>query len=240
MTTYKATSDQWAYQDHWAKEDGDAACLLELRSRVEQLEANTKQWRTDHLRLANTCASLAPDRLSFFDALLPDDEDSQPTPNSLPIRSSLVERVHSCIVGEPECILELRARVETLEGAAHKHIVETSANILALASRVESLEAAERPASKVYEISKPLKLTAKQQKELNALLQPNSKPTPNPSQIRSSLVERVQAAINDVEFPHSNDEARAAIHEVAMWMTSNPDVYFPPALVFALEQEAER
>ncbi len=103
MTTYKATSDQWAYQKHWAKEDGDAACLLELRSRVEQLEANTKQWRTDHLRLANTCASLAPDRLSFFDALLPDDEDSQPTPNSLPIRSSLVERVHSCIVGEPEC-----------------------------------------------------------------------------------------------------------------------------------------
>ena len=38
------------------------------------------------------------------------------------------------------CILELRARVETLEAAAHKHIVETSANILALASRVEALE----------------------------------------------------------------------------------------------------
>jgi hypothetical protein len=35
-------------------------------------------------------------------------------------------------------------------------------------------------------------------------------------------------------------EARAAIREVAVWMTSNPDVYFPPALVFALEQEAER
>ena len=99
MTTYKATSDQWAYQEHWAKEDGDAACLLELRSRVEQLEANTKQWRTDHLRLANTCASLAADRLSFFNALLPDDEDSQPTPNSLPIRSSLVDRVALAISG---------------------------------------------------------------------------------------------------------------------------------------------
>jgi hypothetical protein len=34
--------------------------------------------------------------------------------------------------------------------------------------------------------------------------------------------------------------ARAAIREVAAWMTSNPDVYFPPALVFAIEQEAER
>ena len=38
------------------------------------------------------------------------------------------------------CLLELRARVEVLEDAAQKHIVETSANILALASRVEALE----------------------------------------------------------------------------------------------------
>lgn len=97
MTTYKATSDQWAYQEHWAKEDGDAACLLELRSRVEALEANTKQWRIDHLRLANTCASLTPDRLKFFDALLPDEENSQLTPNSSPIRSSLVGRVQQAI-----------------------------------------------------------------------------------------------------------------------------------------------
>lgn len=143
MTTYKATSDRWEYQEHWAKEDGDAdaACLLELRSRVEALEANTKQWRIDHLRLANTCASLTPDRLKFFDALLPDEENSQVTPNSSPIRGSLVERV------------ERRIR--------HAHEV-------------------------------------------------------------------------------GGFQARAAIREVAAWMTSNPDVYFPPALVFALEQEAER
>jgi hypothetical protein len=138
MTTYKATSDQWAYQEHWSKEDGDAACLLELRSRVEALEANTKHWRTDHLRLANTCASLAPDRLKFFDALLPDEEDSQLTPKSFPLRNSLVGRVQQAI--------------------GHS-------------------------------------------------------------------------------YP---DDARAAIREVAAWMTGNPDVYFPPALVFALEQEVER
>ena len=73
------------------------------------------------------------------------------------------------------CILELRARVETLEAAAHKHILETNSNILALFSRVESLEAAERQASKVYQISKPLRLTAEQQAELQALLTPNYK-----------------------------------------------------------------
>jgi hypothetical protein len=74
MTDYKATTDQWAYQEHWAQEDGDAACILELRARVEALEANTKQWRSDRLRLANTCAGMAEDRLEFFGKLLPDDQ----------------------------------------------------------------------------------------------------------------------------------------------------------------------
>ena len=116
-----ATPEQWAETEQWAKHgDNSDACILELRARVEALEGNSKQWRTDHLRLANTCASLAPDRLKFFNALLSDDD--------------------------------------------------------------------------------------------------NSKPTPNPGQIGSSLVERVQDAIHDVEFPHGDDEARAAIREVAAWL----------------------
>jgi hypothetical protein len=124
-----ATPEQWADTEHWAQQHGHAqACILELRARIEQLEANTKQWRTDQLRLANTCASLAPDRLQFFNALLPDDD--------------------------------------------------------------------------------------------------NSKPTPNPGQIGSSLVERVQDAIHDVEFPHGDDEARAAIREVALWLNeASLDLY---------------
>ena len=140
----------------------------------------------------------------------------------------------------PACLLELRARVEVLENAAQKHIVETNSDIGALFRRIESLEAAERQGSKVYEISKPLKLTAKQQEELNALLRPvTSKPSPESSQIGSSLVERVGDALME-SIKDQNSMARAAILEVAAWMTSNPDVYFPPALVFALEQEAEQ
>lgn len=42
MSEFTATPDQWAYQEHWAAEDGDAACLLELRSRIEALETNAK------------------------------------------------------------------------------------------------------------------------------------------------------------------------------------------------------
>ena len=157
--------------------------------------------------------------------------------------------VRSSVVGASDaCILELRARVETLEAAAHKHIVETNSNIVALFSRVESLEAAERKASKVHQISKPLKLTPEQAQQVRDLLAPNSKPTPNSSQIRSSLVDRVALAISGIEYGLERDEeavnwaseARAAIREVAAWMTSNPDVYFPPALVFAIEQEAEQ
>jgi|688.fasta_scaffold605967_2 hypothetical protein len=101
---------------------------------------------------------------------------------------------------------------------------EYSACVLELRARIEALEAGQRPASKVYEISKPLKLTAKQQQELNALLQPvTSQPSPNSSQIGSSLVERVGAAIfEQCEKNTGNEaEARAAIREVAAWMREN-------------------
>jgi hypothetical protein len=89
---------------------------------------------------------------------------------------------------DARCLLELRARVELLEATQHAHI------------------------------------------------EGNYKPTPNPNQIRSLLVERVMTAI---ERADGDDEARAAICEVAAWMRSNPDHHFPPALVFALEHEAE-
>ena len=49
------------------------------------------------------------------------------------------------------CLLELRARVEVLEDAAQKHIVETSANILALASRVEALESTQQKPEPINE-----------------------------------------------------------------------------------------
>jgi hypothetical protein len=143
MTDYKATPEQWAQCEEFLSNPvvgASDACILELRARVEQLEANTKQWRTDHLRLANTCASLATDRLEFFNELLPEDDNSQLTPN--------------------------------------------------------------------------------------------------PSPLRSSLVERVQRAIHDVEFPHGNDEARAAIREVAAWMREQHDGDLVAATV--LEREAGR
>lgn len=136
-----------------------------------------------------------------------------------------------------EAILELRDRVQLLEDAAQKHIVETSANILALASRVEPLEAAERPASKVYEISEPLQLTPGQAQQLRDLLAPSSKPTPNSSRIGSSLVERIEDALME-SIREQGSMARAAIREIAAWLREQQDGDLVAAAV--LEQEAER
>jgi hypothetical protein len=163
------------------------------------------------------------------------------------------EWVENPVVGASDaCILELRARVKTLEAAAQKYIVETSANILALASRVEALEAAKRSASKVYEISKPLKLTPEQAQQIRDLLAPNSRPTPNSSQIKRSLLNRVALAISGVEYGLERDEeamhwaseARAAIREVAAWLIDRKrdDDWLAPfeELADLLLEEAQR
>jgi len=108
-----------------------------------------------------------------------------------------------------------------------------------LASRLEALEVAERQASKVYEINKPLQLTPEQAQQIRDLLAPNSKPTPKDRQIGSSLVERVKAVIELEDEKHywpspetsaadpvCADMARAAIREVALWLNEAPlDLY---------------
>ena len=64
---------------------------------------------------------------------------------------------------------ELLERIETLEAAAQKHIVETSANILALASRIDALESAKRQASEVLDVSDLPQLTPEQAQKLKDL-----------------------------------------------------------------------
>ena len=74
MIDNTASIKDWARVQELAESgrSPNAVCILELRARLEALEANTTNWRCDHLRLANTCASLAPDRTKFFADLMPD------------------------------------------------------------------------------------------------------------------------------------------------------------------------
>jgi hypothetical protein len=65
----------------------------------------------------------------------------------------------------------------------------------------------------------------------------DAKPTPNPSQIRSSLLDRVADALME-SVKEQGDMARAAIREVAAWLREQHDGDLVAATV--LEREAER
>jgi hypothetical protein len=108
MTDHKATSEQWA--DAGAFASGTRACILELRGRVETLERRCEVQQDRHHRLALQVGHLEYDLVRDEDdlpqqhcleAMDPPEANSQPTPNNCQIRTSLVKRVHSCIVGEP-------------------------------------------------------------------------------------------------------------------------------------------
>ena len=105
--------------------------------------------------------------------------------------------------------------------------------ILELRARVEALEAAQRPASKVYEISKPLQLTPEQAQQINDLLAPEPRRN-HPAKPDSSLVERVRKALNYPPEPY----ARAAIREVTAWLKETHG--WSDGSLMRLEQEAER
>jgi hypothetical protein len=110
---------------------------------------------------------------------------------------------------ESACLLELRARVETLDKRCEVQLMQLS----------ELQERHHRLTLQVGHLEHELVRDdddEPQQYCLEALepLEANSKPTPNPSQIRSSLVERVRKAIKH-EFDY---DARAAIREVNAWL----------------------
>jgi len=124
MANQKASARQWRQVENSQVFNATfQACVLELRDRIEDLEANTKQWRIDHLRLANTCASMAPDRIKFFASLMPGEESST---NSN--EHELLKRVHSCIVGEPECgHMQARAVIREIAAWLRDHAGGTRA-----------------------------------------------------------------------------------------------------------------
>jgi hypothetical protein len=115
--------------------------------------------------------------------------------------------------GYAACLIELHARVEALEQRCEVQLMQLSelqGRHHRLTLQVGHLE---------YELVRDDD-DEPEQHCLEAMDPPevNSKPTPNFFQIGSSLVDRVQAAIHDVEFPHGNDEARAAISEINAWL----------------------
>lgn len=152
-----------------------------------------------------------------------------------------------------DAILELRARVEALEAAQQQpELIDEEENDrrfhacmdLIRNATPEQIRAAaglpERKTSKVYDINEPLQLTPEQAQQVMDLLAPNFRPAPDSSRIGSSLVVRVNDAVNSqVDFSDDALEcSRVAIREVATWLREQHDGDLVAATV--LELEAER
>jgi hypothetical protein len=101
------------------------------------------------------------------------------------------------------CLWELKQRIEELEALQTEQNSSNHFCFDAVVRRIEALESAEN--------------YRQQDEDAERAYEPSC---------TTSLVARVQAAIHDVEFPHGNDEARAAIRVIARWLDEAPlDVY---------------
>jgi len=78
MTEYRAKHREWCEIEEWAEtsESPWDSCILELRSRIEDLEALNYDLRVQLLRMANAIAKQLPDKNKFFADLTPDREEN--------------------------------------------------------------------------------------------------------------------------------------------------------------------
>jgi hypothetical protein len=115
---YKATPEQWAHQETWVNQnDADAACILELRARVQALEATQEPTACPHIVSSDEGTSycrLAEQSQDKLDRLIELDR-AEPAP-----ADSLVERVGAAIFKQFESNAgnEAEARAAIREVAA--------------------------------------------------------------------------------------------------------------------------
>ena len=94
MTDYKATFEQWNDVEQWTKANPHASrdhCILELLSRVESLEEETRQENICN----NRCIQIIAERFDKLEKTI--DDNYKQTSNLKQIRRSLVERAGEAI-----------------------------------------------------------------------------------------------------------------------------------------------
>jgi hypothetical protein len=122
------------------------------------------------------------------------------------------------------CFLDLRAQIESLEKRCAAQLMQLcDLHTVQLMQLSDLQERHHRLALQTRHLESELYTDDEPQQHCVEALEDISKPTPNPSQIRSSLLDRVAAAIADTDAPADlwHDDARAALHEVAVWLQSN-------------------
>jgi hypothetical protein len=97
MTDYKATFEQWNDVEQWTKANPYASrdhCILELLSRVESLEEETRQENICN----NRCIQLIAERFDRLEEAT--GKNNKPIPNLKQIRPSLIKRVAQAMVAD--------------------------------------------------------------------------------------------------------------------------------------------
>ena len=156
---------QW--EDDWFEEREHADVLL-----VNAYAAGALAGADQELEACCALLEVSDKRVSIFVSNARDFLQSTRRPKPPSLKEQALQARAALAQPERQKLSDLRARVETLEAAAHRHIVETKANILALATRVNALELelAERRLSKALDISDLPQLTPEQVQNLQDLL----------------------------------------------------------------------
>jgi hypothetical protein len=115
MTDYKATFEQWNDVEQWANSGSHAStdhCILELLSRVESLEEETRQENICN----NRCIQIIAERFDRLEEAI--GENNKSTSNLKEVRPSLVKRVAQAMVADQsEDLYKGEARAAILEVA---------------------------------------------------------------------------------------------------------------------------
>jgi hypothetical protein len=97
MTDYKATFEQWNDIEQWAKSGSYAStdhCILELLSRIESLEEETRQENICN----NRCIQIIAERFDRLEEAI--GKNNKSTSNLKEVRPSLVKRVAQAMVAD--------------------------------------------------------------------------------------------------------------------------------------------
>ena len=216
MTTeeYKATPEQWAHQETWLDQnDADAACLLELRSRVKALEEAEKDRvfaaSVEALDLLDPVQDLAA-RIEALEAGLKDEADCNKT----------------CTLNLSDRLVRVEQRVRELQAARNAEINwqgEQDGRLKATEERLAILENAENGRQQDEDAERA------------------AEPAPAPAgSLVERVAGTLHAATNSDPNVPANEwipEARAAIREVAAWLRLERQ---SPMTADVLEQEADR
>jgi hypothetical protein len=240
---HKATPDDWAQQEGWAKRlaFSNSSCILELRDRIEALESAQQPLAFTGQVVAPITNQAGPGVALYLD---PSERQHVVTSDRLIARDTPAPGNVPFPVAPPNCRQRLlrdgkpypKSSCEAC-GSLSPMWRQCNAALMALEPTTQppagSLVATDADLCKVYNEKTTLRAVYDLGRQHGAApVQPAPESSP-----AGSLVDRVGAAIGSAPTMELEDEARAAILEVAAWLKEEG---YSTLQAEALAQEANR